>query len=188
MDTEKDIKSYMDEGVAARVSVDVEKIAKASYEITKALGSGKKLITFGNGGSAADAQHIAAELLGKFYKDRKAMPAMALTTNTSVLTAIANDYSYDDIFSRQIEGVGNRGDVAIAISTSGNSKNVIKAVQLAKQLGIYTIGLTGEKGGTLKDICDLTISVNSNNTPIIQEVHIAIGHVICMLVEKKLFP
>ncbi|MEM3744718.1 MAG: D-sedoheptulose 7-phosphate isomerase [Candidatus Micrarchaeaceae archaeon] len=183
-----EIRKYIEEGVAARSAIRESEIEGAAAVIVNALKSGHKLITFGNGGSAADAQHIAAELAGRFYKDRKPLPAIALTTNTSSLTAIANDYSYEDVFARQMEGIGANGDVAIAISTSGNSKNVIKAVEKAKEMGIYVIGLTGGNGGALKELCDMPIVVNSGNTPIIQEVHIAIGHMICMLVEKMMFP
>ncbi len=188
MDVKKEIQAYIEEGIKARSNIPVDEVEKATLAVTNALKNGKKLITFGNGGSAADAQHIAAELAGKFYKDRKPLPSIALTTNTSNLTAIANDYSYASIFSRQLEGIGSNGDVAIGISTSGNSENVIKAVEKAKEMGIMTIGLAGRSGGKLKGICDICICVDSDNTPIIQEAHIAIGHVMCMIIEKELFP
>jgi len=165
----------------------LSRIEQVAFDIVKALKNEKKVLLCGNGGSAADAQHVAAELLGKFYMRRKALPAISLNTNVSVLTAIANDYSYDDVFSRQVEGLGKSGDILIGISTSGNSKNVVKAVETAKKLGIKTVCLTGENGGTLKNICDICICVPSNSTPRIQEAHITIGHVICEVVEKEFF-
>jgi D-sedoheptulose 7-phosphate isomerase len=141
----------------------------------------------GNGGSAADAQHLAAELSGRFYKDRKALPSDALHCNTSYLTAVANDYSYDVIYSRLVDGTMNSGDVLIGLSTSGNSKNIINAFEKAKEKGIITIGLTGESGGKMEILSDYLINVPSTDTPRIQEAHIMIGHIICELVESKLF-
>jgi D-sedoheptulose 7-phosphate isomerase len=141
----------------------------------------------GNGGSAADAQHLAAELSGRFYKDRKALPSDALHCNTSYLTAVANDYSYDVIYSRLVDGTMNSGDVLIGLSTSGNSKNIINAFKTAKENGIITIGLTGESGGKMEILSDYLINVPSTDTPRIQEAHIMIGHIICELVESKLF-
>ena len=140
----------------------------------------------GNGGSAGDAQHIAAEFVGRYKKERKSYPALALNTNTSSLTAIGNDYGYEVSFSRQVEGFAKAGDVVIGISTSGNSKNVYKALELAKKLNCYTAAFLGKIGGTIKDIVDLPIIVKSNNTPRIQECHIFIGHTLCELVEKEL--
>lgn len=142
---------------------------------------------FGNGGSAADAQHITGELVNKFYINRPMLNALALNVNTSVLTAIANDVSYDDVFSRQIEHLVDYKDVVIGLSTSGKSKNVIKALQVAKNKGALAIGFTGESGGMLGNYADIVINVPSNETPRIQEVHIIIGHIICELVEKELF-
>jgi D-sedoheptulose 7-phosphate isomerase len=141
----------------------------------------------GNGGSAADAQHLAAELSGRFYKDRKALPAEALHCNTSYLTSVANDYSFDMIYARLIEGIGHKGDVLVGLSTSGNSANIVKAFEVAKEKGITTVGLTGLSGGAMKAVTDHLINVPSIDTPRIQESHIMIGHIICQLVEEKLF-
>lgn len=155
-------------------------------EICLSLNNKGKLFLCGNGGSAADCQHISAELTGRFVLDRKPLAAIALTTDTSALTAIANDYSFDDIFSRQLTALGGEGDCLIGISTSGNSKNVIKAIMVAKEMGIRTIGLTGRDGGKLASICDHCIVVPSEVTARIQEAHILIGHTICGSVEAKL--
>jgi D-sedoheptulose 7-phosphate isomerase len=146
-----------------------------------------KVLLFGNGGSAADAQHIAAELVGRYYLERPALPALALTANTSSLTAIGNDYDYNQVFARQIEAFGQAGDVAIGISTSGNSHNVIEALRAAKRKGILAVGMTGESGGQLKAEADYCICIPSRNTPRIQEGHILVGHVLCELVEQALF-
>jgi len=163
---------------------EVENIEKAAQAIITSLLNGGKLFIFGNGGSAADSQHIAAELVGRFKVERKPLPAIALTTNTSVLTAIANDYGYDASFSRQIEALGTKGDVALGISTSGNSKNVIEALNKARVLGLKTIGLTGNDGGRIKGITDILINVASKDTPAIQESHTMIGHILCELIES----
>jgi D-sedoheptulose 7-phosphate isomerase len=165
----------------------ISKIEKVAVDIIEALKKVNKVLLCGNGGSAADAQHIAAELLGKFYLHRKALQAVALNTNGSILTAVANDYSYDDVFSRQVEGLGREGDILIGISTSGNSKNVINAIKKAKEMGIKTIGLSGKNGGKMKELSDICICVPSNSTPRIQEAHITIGHVICEIVEREMF-
>ncbi|HMY11684.1 MAG TPA: D-sedoheptulose 7-phosphate isomerase, partial [Turneriella sp.] len=149
--------------------------------------AGKKTLIAGNGGSAADAQHIAAEFVSRFYFDRPALASIALTTDTSALTAIGNDYGYELLFSRQIEANGSSGDIYIAISTSGNSKNVLKSLESAKKLGIKTVGLTGRSGGKMKDMVDYCICVPSDETPRIQETHILIGHILCAAVEKELF-
>jgi D-sedoheptulose 7-phosphate isomerase len=149
--------------------------------------SGGKLLIFGNGGSAADSQHIAAEFVGRFRLERKALPALALTTNTSTLTALANDYGYDISFTRQLEAFGNKDDVALAISTSGNAKNVIMAVKKAKEKGMKTVALTGKGGGTLAKLCDISIVVDSEETARIQEAHILIGHIIAELIESDIF-
>ena len=148
--------------------------------------NGGKVVLFGNGGSAADAQHIAAELVGKFLLKRQAFPAIALNTNTSILTAVGNDYGYDLVFSRQVEAMVASGDVVVGISTSGDSPNVIDAIKLAKKKGARTVGLTGGSGGKLAETAELTLTVPSNSTPRIQEAHITIGHIICELVEKEL--
>ncbi len=155
--------------------------------IVKAFKSGKHVYFCGNGGSAADAQHLAAEFSGRFYSDRKALPAEALHCNTSYLTAVANDYGFDVIYSRLIEGIGEEGDVLVGLSTSGNSANIIKAFETAGQKRMVTIGFTGESGGKIKALCDYLINIPSTDTPRIQESHIMIGHIICQLVEEKYF-
>lgn len=160
------------------------KIEKAALASIKALKGGKKILFFGNGGSAADSQHIAAEFIGRFQKERKALPAIALTTDTSILTALGNDYGYDIVFSRQIEGLGNAGDIAFGISTSGNSKNVIEAVKTAKRKGLITITLTGRNGGELAKLSDINLNVASDVTARVQESHICIAHALCELVEN----
>ena len=151
----------------------------------EALKSGNKVLFCGNGGSAADAQHLAAELIGRFQKERRSLASVALTTDTSILTAVANDYGYDEVFARQVEGLGRSGDVLIGISTSGNSANVVKAALKARDTGMHTIAFTGEGGGKLKDICDITFAVPSKVTARIQEMHIMVGHIICELVEEE---
>jgi D-sedoheptulose 7-phosphate isomerase len=155
--------------------------------ICKAFKNGNRVMFCGNGGSAADAQHLAAELSGRFYKDRKALPADALHCNTSYLTAVANDYDYDSIYSRLVDGTMNSGDILIGISTSGNSTNIVKAFEVANGKNIITIGLTGIDGGKLNKISDYILKIPSIDTPRIQESHILIGHIICELVEEKLF-
>ncbi len=155
--------------------------------ITECFQKGNKLLFCGNGGSAADAQHLAAEFSGRFYKDRDALPAEALHCNTSYLTAVANDYSYEVIYSRLIKGIGVKGDIVIGLSTSGNSKNIIAAFEEAKRKEMITIGFTGSHGGKMLDCSDLLINVPSDDTPRIQESHITIGHIICQLVEEKYF-
>jgi D-sedoheptulose 7-phosphate isomerase len=153
--------------------------------LIKALKMGNKILLFGNGGSAADSQHIAAELVGRFLRARKALPAIALTTDTSILTAIGNDYSFDNVFARQIEALGLPGDVALGISTSGNSKNVIKAMQAARKLEMITIGFTGENGGELKNCVDFCFHAPSSSTPHIQEAHLTAAHALCEVVEYE---
>jgi D-sedoheptulose 7-phosphate isomerase len=162
-------------------------LAQVAEKLIEAYEAGKKILVFGNGGSAADAQHIAAELVGKYYMDRRPLPAEALTVNTSSLTAIGNDYAFERIFARQVEALGNPGDVAIGISTSGNSPNVIEAIRAAKKKGMITIGLTGAEGGRLRNEVDYCICVPSKDTPRIQEAHILIGHIWCELIEQALF-
>lgn len=151
------------------------------------LTKGNKVIFCGNGGSAADSQHLAAELMGRYKIDRKPMPALSLTTDTSALTAIGNDYGYEHVFSRPLRGIGNQGDVLVGISTSGNSKNVINAFDVAKGKGIITVAFTGNKGGTMKQMADYALNVPSDETNHIQEMHIACGHLICGLVENYFF-
>ena len=152
--------------------------------VKRTLKKGNKIILFGNGGSAAQAQHIACEFVVRFKKERQALPAIALNTDTSILTAIGNDYSFDSIFERQIVAFGKKDDVCIGISTSGNSQNVIRALKKAKEKGILTAGFTGKDGGKMKKFCDILINVPSDNTPRIQEVHILLGHLLCEFVEK----
>ena len=164
----------------------VEIIVRMVETIAKALKDDGKIILFGNGGSAADAQHLAAEMVGRFKLERKGFPALALSTNTSILTSISNDYSFDKIFSRQVEALGKQGDVVIGISTSGESLNVIEGILAARTAGIFTIGLTGGKGGKLSKVVDLAIIVPSSDTARIQEAHITVGHLICQLVEEQL--
>lgn len=182
------IVKIIDESIRAKEYVrksETAGIEKAAGAIIKSLKTGGKLIIFGNGGSAADSQHIAAELVGRFKKERKALAAIALTTNTSTLTAIANDYGYDATFSRQIEALGRKGDVALGISTSGNSKNVIEALKKAGALGIVTIGMAGGDGGRMKADCDILIKTGIKNTARAQESHIMIGHILCELIEDE---
>jgi D-sedoheptulose 7-phosphate isomerase len=155
--------------------------------IVNAFKNGNRVYFCGNGGSAADAQHLAAEFSGRFYKDRKALPAEALHCNTSYLTAVANDYSFDDIYSRLIDGIGGQGDVLVGLSTSGNSANIIKAFETARKKEMITVGFTGETGGKMNLLCDHLINIPSTDTPRIQESHIMVGHIICQLVEEKYF-
>lgn len=163
-------------------------IEKAALAIVKALKAKKKLLAFGNGGSAADAQHLTAELSGRFEKERPGLPAVALTTNPSAMTAIANDYSYDEVFSRQLEGLVKRGDIVVAISTSGNSKNVLLGVREAKKAGAVVIAWTGKGGGKLKEEAHICLDVPSQRTARIQEGHLAILHTLCAIVEDELYP
>ncbi|MDY3983341.1 MAG: D-sedoheptulose 7-phosphate isomerase [Veillonellaceae bacterium] len=162
----------------------MEEIDVIAERVASALTSGHKIFFCGNGGSAADAQHLAAELVGRFQKERRSLAAIALTTDTSILTAVANDYSYDQVFARQVEGLGRAGDVLIGISTSGNSKNVVEAVLKARDIGMHTFAFTGEGGGKLADLCDLVFAVPSKVTARIQEMHILAGHIICELVDE----
>lgn len=176
--------------IAAKESLlksQLANIQKAAEAIIKSLENGGKLLIFGNGGSAADSQHIAAELVGRFKMERRALPAIALTTDTSAITAIGNDYGFERIFSRQVEALGVKGDVALGISTSGNSKNVIEAFRKAKSAGLKTIALTGGDGGNMKTEADISITVPVKDTPRIQESHILIGHILCQLIEGEMF-
>jgi D-sedoheptulose 7-phosphate isomerase len=164
---------------------EIPKIESAIRLIQRCISKGGKLLIFGNGGSAADSQHIAAEFVGRFKLERKALPALALTTNTSILSALSNDYGYETTFKRQVESLGNKGDVVLAISTSGNAKNVIEAVKTAKEKGLSAIALTGKDGGKLRPLCDISIVVSSQDTARIQEAHILIGHIIAEIVESN---
>ena len=165
----------------------LQTVTAATDAIVHALQNGNRIYFCGNGGSAADAQHLAAEFSGRFYTDRKALPAEALHCNTSYLTAVANDYSYDVVYARLIEGIANKGDVLAGLSTSGNSKNIVKAFEVARQNGIITIGFTGATGGAMKEVSDHLINIASADTPRIQESHILLGHIICQSVEEKYF-
>ncbi|HEC1506482.1 TPA: D-sedoheptulose 7-phosphate isomerase [Campylobacter jejuni] len=162
-------------------------IKNASLEVIKAYKNGNKTLLAGNGGSAADAQHIAGEFVSRFYFDRPGIASIALTTDTSILTAIGNDYGYENLFARQVQAQGVKGDVFIGISTSGNSKNILKALEFCKQKEIISIGLSGASGGAMNELCDYCIKVPSTCTPRIQETHILIGHIICAIVEEELF-
>lgn len=173
------------------MSVDAalhDAITRVAIACIEALRQGNKILFAGNGGSAADAQHLAAELISRFHYDRPGLPAFSLSTDTSVLTAIGNDYGYEHLFARQIEAVGNMGDVFFGISTSGRSPNILKALQTARGKGLLTIGLTGHSGGQMPELCDHCLRVPSDSTPRIQEGHIAMGHSICQLIESQLFP
>ena len=183
------IKKIFNESIEVKhksLDKNLDKIVLAVKEINRAVKNNKKILLFGNGGPAADSQHIAAEFIGRFKKERRAVGPVALTTDTSCLTALGNDYSFDIIFSRQIEGLGQKGDIAIGISTSGNSKNVIEGIKKAKDLGLKTITLTGCDGGKLAKISDISIIVPSNDTARIQESHSCIAHAICELVENSI--
>ena len=188
-DHKKLIRDQLNESAAVKAKVIelcMDDIVKAATAMIEALRDGHKVLFFGNGGSAADAQHLACELVSKFRLERKGLPAMALTTNTSIISAISNDYHYDRVFERQVEAFGQKGDVAIGITTSGKSPNVLAALKLAKKMGLVTIGFEGDKG-RMRDVVDIDICVPSSDTPRIQESHITIGHIICDVVEKELF-
>jgi len=163
-----------------------EKLELASLLVVETLKNGNKILLCGNGGSAADAQHIAAELTGRYKTERRGLPGIALTTDTSALTAIGNDYGYDRIFDRQVEALANKGDLIIGISTSGNSKNIISALKLGKELACKTLGFSGRDGGAMNEVCDINLIVPSNDTPRIQEMHILFGHTICQIVDNEL--
>ena len=166
----------------------LSRIQNAVDLLTSAFRNGNKVLFCGNGGSAADAQHLAAEFSGRFYKNRTALPSDALHCNSSYLTAVANDYSYDVIYSRLIEGMGVKGDVLVGLSTSGNSGNIVKAFETARSIGMTTVGFTGMSGGIMKEMSDILFNVPSSDTPRIQESHIMVGHIICQFVEENLFP
>lgn len=186
---DNEIISILDNAIVVKEGIkkSIPIIKEIAEEIIKSYKSNKKLILFGNGGSAADAQHIAAEFVGKFYKDRKSLPSLAFHTNTSILTAISNDYGYEFIFERQVSAFVEKGDVVIGISTSGNSLNVINGLKKAREMGAVTIGFTGEKENNIEKIVDYCLKIPSSDTPRIQEGHITVGHIICYLVEKTLF-
>lgn len=184
MDIESEIDNIVNNFQALKSSESV--IRSISEICLTALRSDGKIIFCGNGGSAADSQHLAAELVVKFNRMRKSIPAIAITTDTSILTAIGNDIGAQSLFERQIEGIGRKGDVLIGLTTSGNSENVLRAFHKAKELGIKTIAFTGQNGGKIKDIADIALQVPSNRTPNIQEMHIACGHILCGLIEENI--
>jgi D-sedoheptulose 7-phosphate isomerase len=184
-------RSYLKESLDALAAAGgdpefLKTLGTIADEMAKALAAGRKILLCGNGGSAADAQHIAGELLSRFESDRVPLPAIALTTDTSVLTAIGNDYGYDQVFERQVKGLGSKGDVLVAISTSGRSPNILRALAAARSKGVVTIGLTGRKGGEMKSLCDVLLAAPSDRTPVIQQIHITVAHIVCGLVERRL--
>lgn len=181
---ENEIKAHI-ESAKRSLEFIVDDILEASMLASNTLKEGKKILIMGNGGSAADAQHIAAELTGRYKKERRGLPCIALTTDTSALTAIGNDYGFNFIFSRQVEALANEGDLVIAISTSGNSSNIIEALSKAREMGCKSVGLIGKDGGAMKKACDIAIIVPSNDTPRIQEMHITIGHIMCQIIEES---
>jgi len=189
MREEDEVKRQLEDNIQLQVYLqqNAKQLVTTANEIVKAFERGNYVYIFGNGGSAADAQHFAAELAGRFYMDRNPLPAIALTTNTSVLTAIANDYGYENIFIRQLRAMAKKGDVAIGIGVSGNSTNVVLALEEAKKRGLITIGFTGSGGGKTAEIVDYLIAVPSKDTPRVQEAHTTIYHIVCYLVEKALF-
>lgn len=182
----KRIEKIIEESIEAKRKLPISSIYQAYQVISERYKKGGKLLICGNGGSAADAQHMTGEFVNRFKIERKPFSCLALTTDTSIMTAIGNDYGFDDIFSKQVEANGLEGDILLGISTSGNSKNIIKAVEIAKGKGIYTIGFLGGDGGKLKGICDLPLIVPSSNTPRVQEGHELMMHIICELVEEEL--
>ena len=190
--SESNIQHAIEESIAVKQFIlndkdFLKRIEETVVLCVNSLKLGGKIWFAGNGGSAADAQHLAAELSGRFYLDRKSLPAEALHVNTSFITAVANDYGFDKVYARMLQGCAHRGDVLVAISTSGNSANILEAVDMAKSLGVHVVAMTGEKGGKLRERCDILLNVPSNDTPRIQESHIMIGHIICEHIEKDIF-
>ena len=184
------ILGILEDGIAVKrscVESHLDDIIKGADMLADCVAAGGKVLLFGNGGSAADAQHLAAEFVNRFQIERPPLAAIALTTDTSILTSIANDYRFDDIFSKQIKALGKKGDIAWGLSTSGNSPNVVKAVKAARKLGMTTIGMTG-RGGELAECADLVLAVASDTTARVQETHITLGHILCELVDRKLYP
>jgi len=184
------IQNHAEEGAKLRLSFFAENahvVDSAALAMARSLAAGGKVLVCGNGGSAADAQHMTGELLGRFLMERPSLPAVALTVDTSTLTAIGNDYGYEDIFSRQVQGLGRKGDVLVAISTSGNSGNVLKAIEAAREAGLAVVGFTGKGGGRMASLCDHLINVPSSHTPHIQEIHEAVMHLLCQLIDHYLF-
>jgi D-sedoheptulose 7-phosphate isomerase len=188
-----DIKKLITDSIATKQLVLEDQVLLAAIEnaanaCIEAFKNDKKVLFCGNGGSAADAQHISAELSGRFYTDRPPLYSEALHVNSSYMTAVANDYSYDVVYSRMVEACGRKGDVLVGITTSGNSKNILAAMEMARKQGMITIGMTGQSGGKMKECCDIMLRVPSTDTPRIQESHILIGHIICQLIEETIFP
>ena len=184
------IQDHAEEGAKLRVSFFAENahiVDGAALAMARCLAAGGKILVCGNGGSAADAQHMTGELLGRFLMERPSLPAVALTVDTSTLTAIGNDYGYEDVFSRQVQGLGRPGDVLVAISTSGSSGNVVKAIEAARTAGMAVIGFTGKGGGSMAALCDHLVNVPSSHTPHIQEIHEAVMHLLCQLIDHYLF-
>jgi len=184
------IQNHAEEGAKLRLAFFAENahvVDSAALAMARSLAAGGKVLVCGNGGSAADAQHMTGELLGRFLMERPSLPAVALTVDTSTLTAIGNDYGYEDIFSRQVQGLGRKGDVLVAISTSGNSGNVLKAIEAAREAGLAVVGFTGKGGGRMAALCDHLINVPSSHTPHIQEIHEAVMHLLCQLIDHYLF-
>lgn len=181
---ELSLEDYIKAGMEARSKINTGQIRNIAHRIVDSINNGGKLVTFGNGGSAADAQHFVAELTGHFSRERRPLAALCLNTNVSSITAIANDYSYDDVFSRQVHALVRSGDVVIGITTSGNSSNVIDAINSAREQGAYTISMTGKSGGKIKSLSNEAVNVESDDTPIIQEMHITIIHMICLEIDR----
>lgn len=179
----EEVAEYLRKGAEARLSIDIQNVMEIGGVLARSLLKGSKVLIFGNGGSAADSQHIAAELVGRFEKERKPLFALALHGNTSSLTAIGNDYGYEYVYSRQVEAFANKGDIAIGISTSGNSKNIIMAMKKAKELGCIVIGMTGNSKSSMDEVCDYIFKAGSNRTSIIQEQHITVGHIWSKIIE-----
>ncbi len=189
MDIRKAIEASVDVKRKILAQADLlERVEEVAGKMAEVFQRGGKVLLCGNGGSAADAQHIAAELSGRFYRDRKPLYAEALHVNTSYLTAVANDYSFDDIYSRMVEAAGRKGDMLIGLSTSGNSENVLRAIEVAAGLGMETVALTGSSGGKMREVVDLLLNIPAEDTPRIQEAHILLGHILCEWVEEMLFP
>lgn len=172
--------------IIAAMESSSEGIAELGREFSRRLAAGSKILWMGNGGSAADSQHLAAEIVGRFVKERKGLPSIALTTDTSILTAIGNDYGFEHVFSRQIEALCRPNDVVVGISTSGNSPNVVRAIEVAREMGAYTVGFTGEKGGRLAEICDAVFRAPTSKTARIQECHILVGHILCECIDANM--
>lgn len=185
MNSQDNIRAQLTEhqSVIAQLESMVPVIAQAGERMRLCLQNGGKILLMGNGGSAADSQHIAAEIVGRYKKERRGLPSIALTTDTSILTSVGNDYGFNFIFSRQVEALCQPGDIVVGLSTSGNSVNVVAGIEKAREVGAFTIGMTGAKGGKLAELCDINLAMPSTDTPRIQEAHITVGHILCDLIE-----